>query len=109
MRPSPIRSTFLVCTAVAATAVATAGTASADQTAREKIDQLQAEGFTVNVDRVGSGPLDRCAVTGVRNPQTQTRNVRDYYGPRDANGDRKYRIVEVVVSRSISVSLDCTD
>ncbi|WP_263997594.1 hypothetical protein [Mycobacterium yunnanensis] len=95
--------------ALVGTSLTTSAAASADQTAREKIDQLQSEGFTVNVDRVGSGPVDGCVVTGVRNPQTQTRNVRDYYGPRDANGDRKYRIIEVVVSRSISVSLDCTN
>ncbi|MEU0497713.1 hypothetical protein [Mycobacterium sp. NPDC006124] len=109
MRPSSVLSTFVTSAAVVVTTLATSTVASADQTAREKIDQLQSEGFTVNVDRVGSGPIDGCVVTSVRNPQTQTRNVRDYYGPRDANGDRKYRIVEVVVSRTISVSLDCSN
>ncbi|KAA0095438.1 hypothetical protein CIW49_23620 [Mycolicibacterium sp. P1-18] len=109
MRPSSVLSTFVTSAAVVVTALATSAVANADQTAQEQINQLQSEGFTVNVDRVGSGPIDSCVVTGVRNPQTQTRNVRDYYGPRDANGDRKYRIVEVVVSRSISVSLDCSN
>ena len=53
---------------------------------RRPSTSLQSEGYTVNVDRVGSGRIDDCVVTSVRNPQTQTRNVRDYYGPRDANG-----------------------
>jgi hypothetical protein len=62
----------------------------------------------VNVDRVGSAPLDDCVVTSVRNPQTQTKTIRDYYGKRDEDGNRKYRLVEIVTSRSISVSLDCS-
>ena len=109
MRPSSILSTFVTSAAVVVGSLATSAVAHADQTAQEKINELQSEGFTVNVDRVGSGSIDDCVVTSVRNPQTQTRNVRDYYGPRDANGNRKYRIVEVVVSRSISVSLDCSN
>lgn len=84
------------------------GIAGADQTAQEVIAQLEDEGYHVNVDRVGSGPLDQCVVTSVRNPQTQTRIIRDYYGPRDENGDRKFRIIEVVTGRTISVSLDCS-
>jgi hypothetical protein len=57
---------------------------------------------------VGSAPLDDCVVTSVRNPQTQTKTIRDYYGKRDEDGNRKYRLVEIVTSRSISVSLDCS-
>lgn len=110
MRPSSILATFVTSAAVVvASLVAPAAIAHADQTAQETIAQLQSEGYTVNVDRVGSGRIENCVVTSVRNPQNQTRNVRDYYGPRDANGNRKYRIIEVVVSRSISVSLDCSN
>jgi hypothetical protein len=109
MRPSLLFAT-LVTSAAAAGAVllGPAGIADAEQTAQETISQLEAEGFDVNVDRVGSGPLDRCVVTSVRNPQTQTQPIRDYYGPKDKNGNRKYRIIEVVTGRTISVSLDCT-
>lgn len=107
MRPSLILATLAtsvaVCTSVVAPVVA-----HADQTAQQTIAQLEAEGFTVNVDRVGSGRIDDCVVTSVRNPQDQTRTIRDYYGRRDENGNRKYRIVEIEVSRSISVSLDCS-
>ena len=108
MRPSFIFTTFATCAAAACVSLIAPSVAHADQTAQETIAQLQSEGYTVNVDRVGSAPTEDCVVTSVRNPQSQTRNVRDYYGPRDANGDRKYRIIEVVVSRSISVSLDCS-
>jgi hypothetical protein len=109
MRPSAILTTLVTsAAAVCVSLVVPSAVAHADQTAQQTIGQLQAEGFTVNVDRVGSGRIDDCVVTSVRNPQDQTRNIRDYYGPRDANGDRKYRIIEIVVSRSISVSLDCT-
>jgi hypothetical protein len=109
MRPSSVLATFVTpAAAVCVLLTATSPVAHAEQTAQETISQLQSEGFTVNVDRVGSARIDDCVVTSVRNPQTQTRNIRDYYGRRDENGNRKYRIIEVVVSRSISVSLDCS-
>ena len=66
------------------------------------IGQLEAEGFDVRVDRLGSAPLDRCEVTSVRNPQTQTRLVRvERAGKRD-------EFVPVIVNRTITVSLDCS-
>lgn len=66
------------------------------------IGQLEAQGFDVRLDRIGSAPLDQCIVTGVRNPQEQTRIVRfDGPGGRD-------RLVPVVVRRTITVSLDCS-
>ncbi len=109
MRPSLIFTTLVTSAAAACfSLVAPTAVAHADQTAQETINQLQSEGYTVNVDRVGSARIDDCVVTSVRNPQQQTRNVRDYYGRRDENGNRKYRIIEVVVSQSISVSLDCS-
>ena len=109
MRPSLILATFVTsAAAVCASLAAPPGIAQADQTAQETIAQLRSEGFNVNVDRVGSARIDDCIVTSVRNPQTQTRAIRDYYGKKDENGDRKFRIIEIVVSRSISVSLDCS-
>jgi hypothetical protein len=66
------------------------------------IGELEAQGFDVNVDRLGSAPLDRCEVTSVRNPQTQTRLVRV-----NGRGDRDV-FVPIVVRRSITVSLDCS-
>jgi hypothetical protein len=80
------------------------GVATAQPTAHgnaaQTIGQLQAEGYNVIVDRVGSGPLNQCIVTSVRNPQTVTQTFRTGKGD-----DRE--LVTVVVSRSINVSLNC--
>ncbi|WP_319450680.1 MULTISPECIES: hypothetical protein [unclassified Mycobacterium] len=83
--------------------IASPGSASAEsESAIVTIGQLQAEGFNVNIDRVGSAPLSECHVTSIRNPQEQTRLIRV-----DGRRDRD-RFVEVVVKRSITVSLDCS-
>ena len=72
--------------------------------AQELISRLQSEGYTVNIDRIGTGPLDKCVVTSVRNPQQVTQWV-PYIGP-GKNGDRV--LLEVVTSQSISVTLNCS-
>lgn len=109
MRPSSILATFVTPAAALCISVAVpSAIAHANQTAQETISQLQSQGYTVNVDRVGSSRIQDCVVTSVRNPQTQTRNIREYYGRPDEDGNRKSRIIEVVVSQSISVSLDCS-
>jgi hypothetical protein len=90
-------------TAACALLIAPPGSASAESdSAIVTIGQLQAEGFNVNIDRVGSAPLSECQVTSVRNPQQQTRLVRV-----DGRRDRD-RFIEVVENRSITVSLDCS-
>ena len=90
--------------------IAPAGVVSAEPSAIGTIGQLEAEGYTVNIDRIGSGALSTCVVTSVRNPQTVTRLVRvdngGKHGGRHGDG-HDFDLVEVVVSRSISVSLDC--
>lgn len=87
------------------TLLATAGTAHADSPV-VTIGQLEAEGFQVNIDRVGSAPLDQCTVTSVRNPQTQTRLIRvERFGK---NGTKDFDLVPIVVRRTITVSLDCS-
>ena len=88
-----------VCGAMAAPA----GLASAE-TPQELISRLQSEGYTVNIDRVGTAPLDQCVVTNVRNPQQVTQWV-PYNGP-GRDGDRV--LVQVVTSQSISVTLNCS-
>ena len=95
---------------LAAAAVATcgaiaapAGFASADSDALATIADLQSQGYTVNIDRVGSGPLNQCVVTSVRNPNTITRLVR--VGGR--NGNAPTTLIPVIVSRTIQVSLYC--
>lgn len=101
----------------AAVIAAPAGIAAAESPG-ETISQLQAEGYTVNIDRVGSARLEDCVVVSVRNPQTVTKLVRVYRnggrhhgdgdgGDHGGRGDRDFDLVEVVVSKSISVSLNC--
>ena len=89
-----------VCGAIAAPA----GLASAEESPQELISRLQSEGYTVNIDRVGTAPLDQCVVTNVRNPQRVTQWV-PYTGP-GRGGDRV--LVQVVTSQSISVTLNCS-
>lgn len=108
MRPSLIFASFAISMAAACAVVVTpAGIANAEQSAQETIGQLEAEGYDVNVDRIGSGTIDQCVVTSVRNPQTQYRTIRVYRG-KDSKGNADYDLVQVVSNRSISVSLDCT-
>lgn len=91
----------LIGTGLAAAALSLAGTASAESAA-VTIGQLEAQGFDVKLDRVGSAPLDQCEVTDVRNPRERTELVR-VGGNR---GDRDF--IPVVVDRTITVSLDCS-
>ena len=96
-----------IATALCSVMMAPAGIASAEETPQEVLNRLQNEGYQVNVDRVGSAPINQCVVTNVRNPQTVTELVRVYDG-RDKNGDIDWDFIEVIKSRSISVTLNCT-
>jgi hypothetical protein len=83
--------------------VAPALSASAE-TAQETINRLQSQGYTVNIDKVGTAPISDCQVTSVRNPHTVSQLV-PYVGPGNG-GDRV--LIPQVTSQTISVSLDCT-
>lgn len=109
MRPTTTFATLATSVAaVCAVVLAPAGPAGAITNAAATIAGLEAQGYDVNIDRIGSGPMDECVVTSVRNPQTVTRTIKDYYGPKDKNGKRRFRLITIVVHQSISVSLDCT-
>jgi hypothetical protein len=96
-----MRKSLLIMGAMAAAACGTiaapAGAASAESAA-STIQLLEAQGFEVKLDRIGSAPLSQCVVTDVRNPRDETRLVR-------VSGDH---LVPVVVKRKITVSLDCS-
>ena len=92
-----------VCTALAAPA----GFAGADSSADATISGLQAKGYTVNIDRIGSGPMSKCIVTNIRNPQTITQ-LLPYWGPGSGGSRHNNDLVPTVVSQSISVTLDCS-
>ena len=86
-----------------AVAVAPAGVAGAEETAQEVISRLQDQGYTVTIDKIGTGPMNKCVVTSVRNPQTITQLV-PYVGP-GSGGDRI--LVPQTTSQTVSVSLNC--
>jgi hypothetical protein len=90
--------------AAASVILTPAGTAMADPSrpgdAYRTIGELEAVGYDVVVDRVGSAPLGECFVTNVRNPQVVTQTI-----PVGKGEDREY--ITVVKSRSITVSLNC--
>jgi len=81
--------------------LAPAGLASAES-AITTIGSLQAQGFDVKIDRVGSAPLSECVVTNVRNPRNRTEFV-PVLGDRGRGG-----VVPVIVERTVTVSLDCS-
>lgn len=100
-----LRSALLTLTALAAGAIAAmlvpVAVANAES-AVVTIGQLEAQGFDVRLDRIGSAPLDQCEVTSVRNPQERTQLV-------EVDGRRgRDVLVPIVIARTITVSLNCT-
>jgi hypothetical protein len=93
--------------AVCAGVFGPAGLAAADdqESAQEVISKLQAEGYTVTIDRIGTAPIEECVVTNVRNPQ-QFSQLVPYTGPGRDRGESI--LVPVIISQPISVSLNCS-
>ncbi|UUO02764.1 hypothetical protein M4D79_05495 [Mycolicibacterium novocastrense] len=91
--------------AVAGAIVVPAGVAAAQPVqpgdAPRTIAELEDQGYDVVIDRVGSGPISECIVTSVRNPREVTQTFAVGKGE-----DREF--ITVVVSRSITVSLNCS-
>lgn len=87
--------------AIGGSLAVSAGIAAAEPggNAASTIADLQSQGYSVVVDRVGSLPTNQCTVTNVRNPQTVTATRRS--GP-----DRRNREI-IIVSQTITVSLNC--
>jgi hypothetical protein len=81
---------------------APAGLASADPSAQNTITYWEQQGYQVNIDRVGSAPLNQCVVTSVRNPNTQTQLVR----VNDRGPGRSF-LVPVIISKTVQISLYC--
>jgi hypothetical protein len=75
---------------------APSGPVTADQT----VGQLQAEGYNVIVNKVGTAPLHQCAVSGVRPGQTFTRMDSGAPGAMDD-------IVTTVTSKTVYVDVAC--
>jgi hypothetical protein len=100
-----MRAAFLnAAAAAAAIGVIIAPAVPANADAVETIGILQGEWQNVTVDRIGSAPLSECVVTGIRNPQYQTRYVHDDRHGHHNDGD----LIPVVIRHAITVSLDCS-
>jgi len=82
--------------------LASSATASAD--VYDTIRYWEQQGYQVNIDRVGSGPMDKCVVTSVRNPNTITRLVRV-----GGKNNTPTTLVPVIVSRTVQLSLYCAN
>jgi len=103
-----MRATLLTLIGLAAAAcglLLTPGLASAAESADLTISLLEAQGFDVKVNKIGSAPLDQCVVTDVRNPRERT-ELRPAIGGRDRDGGRDF--VPVVVDRNITVTVNCS-
>jgi hypothetical protein len=90
--------TGLALAAAASAALLAAPIAGAAGSASTTIGLLEAQGFDVRIDRVGSAPLDQCEVTSVRNPRVQ-RSLIDF----DDDDNNVFDIER----RTITVSLNC--
>jgi hypothetical protein len=98
-----MRATLLIMVGMAAAAcgaiLAPTAIASAES-ANTTIALLEAQGFDVKINKIGSAPLDQCVVTDVRNPRERTEFV-------PVLGDRG-GVVEKIVDRNITVTLNCS-
>jgi hypothetical protein len=94
--------------AIGGVLAAPAGPASADDSAQNTISYWENQGYQVNIDRVGSGPINECVVTSVRHPNTITRLVRVNGGGGSRGRDRSY-LVPVIVSQTVNLSLNCAN
>jgi hypothetical protein len=96
-----MRATLLTLTGLAAAACGLitlpAAIASAQESAQLTISTLEAQGFDVKVNRIGSAPLNQCVVTDIGNVRNRTELVR--------RGDD---LIEVVKQRNITVTADCS-
>jgi hypothetical protein len=90
--------------ALAFVALGLAGVANAAPsgpgTAAETVNSLQAQGFHVILNKIGTAPLDQCAVSGVRPGQTYTR--MDSGAPGAGSS-----IVTTVTAKTVYVDVDC--
>ncbi len=90
--------------AMALAALGFAGAANAAPsgpvTASETVSSLQADGFHVILNKVGSAPLDQCAVTSVRPGQTFSR--MDSGAPGAGSS-----IITTVTSKTVYVDVAC--
>ncbi|ORA35935.1 hypothetical protein BST13_13085 [Mycobacterium aquaticum] len=84
-------------------AVSASAAPSAESSASETIGQLQSEGYRVIVSKVGSGSIDDCVVSAVR----QGRSVTGPQPPAVANGITTMGPGQVLQYTTVYVDLAC--
>ena len=94
-----IRAFVVIASAVGGVLAMPAGSAGADKSAQEVISDLQQQGYSVSIDRLGSAPMNTCVVTNVRRSQGPPNWVPTF------NDDDDY--YPFVVTPTASVTLDC--
>lgn len=93
--------TMRITSATAAVAMVACGllcpAVAAADSAQDAITDLRRQGYNVVIDRVGTGPLENCVVTDIRNP-TRINRMRIALEREDPTPKRQI----------ITVSLDCS-
>ena len=94
-----MRATLLVLAGIAAAVCGPIAVpvAAAAESAELTSATLEAQGFDVKVNKIGSASRDECVITDIRKPRERTELVR--------RGDD---LVQVVTERSITVTADCS-
>jgi hypothetical protein len=99
-----VTSAAIVAGVIASAAGGFAGTANAAPAGPQSVDrtisELQSQGFHVIVNKIGTHPLDQCAVDSVRPGQTFER--RDSGAPGATND-----IVTTVTSKTVYLDISC--
>lgn len=80
----------------------------ADTGAVGTVAGLQAQGYTVTIDKIGDNPLETCVVTEVHNPMTTTSINSGGTSPGGPGSVGNKHSTTVIVTKTIDVSLDCT-
>jgi hypothetical protein len=93
--------------AIAAAALGFAAAANAapmgPNNVSQTVENLEAQGFKVIVNKTGSAPLEQCAVNAVRPGHTYTRMESEIPGP----SDRGVGIVTTVTGKTVYLDVAC--
>ena len=103
-RPKSFATAAISAAALASAALALAGAATAAPAGPAAVDQtvsqLQAEGYQVIVNKVGTDPLSQCAISAVRPGQTYSRTDSGAPGAQDD-------LITTVTEKTVYVELAC--
>jgi hypothetical protein len=96
-----VRAFIVLVSAVGGVLAMPAGSAGADtKGAQEVISDLQQQGYSVSIDRIGTGSMNKCVVTNVRRSQGPPNWVPVF------NDDDDY--YPFVVRPTATVTVDCS-